>query len=216
MSSPIIAILVILFILVFVEILWRTHTVRGELSRKLIHILVGTFIAFWPFFMPFSDIQKISIALLIVIILSWRFSIFEGIHKVNRRTYGELFYPIGIGLSATLTHDKWVFAAAILHMSLADGLATIIGLRYGKTNNYKVYGQVKSIAGTLTFFVVSALITLWFLYATPQNWPMSTYAVVVFLPLTATFIENIAPLGSDNFFVPMFVIGVLGSLQRLF
>jgi dolichol kinase len=40
-------------------------------------------------------------------------------------------------------------------MSLADGLAAVIGTRYGNRQKYLVLGYTKSVLGTLTFFVVS-------------------------------------------------------------
>src|SRR5689334_3081303 len=119
MISQLVCVASIFVFLVFIEVLARKKKIHGEVSRKIIHIVVGSFIAFWPFFMSFRKVQQLSLALLLVVIFSKFFHIFKSIHAVRRFTLGELMFPIGIGLAALLTNSKWIFAAAILHMSLA-------------------------------------------------------------------------------------------------
>ena len=53
----VLAIFVVLLILVFAEYLSRFKGVHSELTRKLVHILVGAYVAFWPFFLSLSLIH---------------------------------------------------------------------------------------------------------------------------------------------------------------
>jgi dolichol kinase len=46
----------------------------------------------------------------------------------------------------------------MLHVALADGFAAIIGTKYGRAWAYKVFGQTKTIIGSMTFWVVSLCI----------------------------------------------------------
>jgi hypothetical protein len=76
----------ILILLVANEILCRQKNLEPETGRKTIHILVGSFIAFWPLYMSWREIQFLSLALLAGIFISYRFGIFGAIHNVRRRT----------------------------------------------------------------------------------------------------------------------------------
>jgi phytol kinase len=144
------------------EFWWRTRKHAGEISRKFTHITVGVFTAFWPLYLSFTEIKLLSLAYLIVVIFSKRFNVFKSVHSVERSTWGEVCFALSVGILAFLTHDKWIYAAAILQMALADGLAAIIGVSYGKRSRYTVLGQTKSVVGTATFFVVSFVILIVF------------------------------------------------------
>ena len=70
---------VIFFILVGSEVLWRRGIWRGERVRKLVHVLVGSFVAFWPWLMTWRDIEYIALAFLAVVGLSKVFKIFHAL-----------------------------------------------------------------------------------------------------------------------------------------
>lgn len=196
-------------LLVASEVLWRAKILRDEVARKFVHISVGTFVAFWPYFMSWRQIELMCLAFLAAILVSRYLHIFHAIHGVSRRTRGEIFFPVGIGLSALLMPVPIVFTAAILHLSLADGLAAVMGKQYGLLHQYKVRKYTKTLAGTATFYLVSTIIvvTTVALSGTPITWPI--VPLLVWLPLAATVIENLAVAGTDNIFVPLLVIIVL-------
>ena len=129
---PVVLSLGLIFVLLVVnELAWRKGKLEAEEARKIIHVLVGAFIAFWPLYMSWRTIQILSIILFIGIFISYKYGVFGAIHKVKRKTAGELWYPIGIGLAATLTVQPWIFTVAILHLALADGFAAVFGRKYG-------------------------------------------------------------------------------------
>lgn len=205
----------IFVLLVAVEFLWRKRRLRGERARKLIHIAVGVFVAFWPWFMPLVEIQAISLTMLIIILFSRRFNVLKGIHSVRRRTIGDILYPVTIALVAGVADSRWIFAAAMLHLGLADGLAAVVGDRIGKKNRYKVLGEVKSIAGSLTFFVVSMVIMALVILAAPNEFGGFYLPLLTLLPVAATCIENLSVRGTDNIFVPLFVALMLNQVAEL-
>jgi phytol kinase len=184
------------------ELWWRGAKVHTELSRKFIHITVGSFVAFWPFFLSWHQIELLSLAFLIVVAISKYLHILKAIHSVQRPTWGELFFAIAVGLIAFITHDKWIYMTALLQMSLADGLAAIVGLRYGKKHKYLVFGQVKSIIGTSTFFVVSLATLLIYMHFGHTN----VNLIALFcLAVVASLLENLGAWGLDNVFVPLVI-----------
>lgn len=202
------AVFAVFLIIIGSEIWWRQKQPHNEFSRKFVHITVGSFVAFWPFFLTWQQIQLLSIAFLVVVGVSKYFNLFQAIHSVQRPTHGELFFALAVGLVPFITHDKWIFMAAILQMGLADGMAAVIGERYGK-QSYLVFGHRKSLAGSLTFYIFSLMIMVFYVYGSGVN--LSPY-VVVGVAAVATGIENLAVKGLDNLLLPVFIAVALQGL----
>lgn len=198
------AVLPVFTLLLMTELLWRTNLLRGESARKTVHIVVGTYVAFWPFIISFELIRLISVAFLMVVFMSLYFGIFRAIHGVARETWGEVLFAVGIGMIATLTDQPWVFAACILHMGVADGFAALFGMRWGKGNRYMVFGHQKSIVGSTTFWICSLIITGITIYNLPYLHG-NAQTLLLWLPFAAVFAENIGIGGTDNVLVPLIV-----------
>lgn len=213
MAGALLGVCGVFVILMTDEILWRLKVLRGEASRKLVHLLVGTFIAFWPFIMTMTAIQILAVAMLVVVALSRQYHIFQGIHAIKRLTYGEYFFAISVGLTAYITDSKWIFVAAILHLSLADGLAALVGKRFGKKNHYKILTQYKSLAGTATFCLVSFVITAVCVLIDIELYTRANVWIIACLPLFATLAESVGVYGTDDLVVPLLVVGVLETIK---
>jgi phytol kinase len=188
------------------EYLRRVHLFHAEVTRKFIHITTASFIAFWPFFMTWKQIELISLLMFAGILISRYLHLFRAIHGVKRRTWGELFFAMSIGIAAVLSQSDWVFAAAMLIMGVADGFAALVGTLLDKTHRYKVFGHVKSYEGTVTFFVMSIIIL--FACSAIGHFPLSARGLL-WLALLATLFENIAVAGTDNLFVPLIIVILL-------
>lgn len=214
MIGPLIGIGGIANILIFAELLRVTKIIRhGELLRKFVHISTGMFAASWAFFMSFETIQVLCVLLLIAVIISKRLSIFKSVHDVKRLTYGEELFPIGILLAATLANSEWVYVAAVLHLGMADGLAATTGILWAKKRfKYKVWGQTKSLLGSITFYLTSLSITAAALYWGSLDMGSMAVWILVVLPVAATLLEGIAVFGTDDMLVPLLVTIVLNTL----
>ena len=198
---------IIVFVLLLInEIWWRKGHTHGEFSRKFVHITVGSFVAFWPFLLDWNEIKLLSLAFVAGVLLSKQIHLFTAIHSVQRPTRGELFFALAVGATALITQDKWIYMAALLQMSLADGLAAIIGTRYGNGNRYTVLGQAKSVYGTLTFFIASVVILVAFTNLSGQQ---LSPGFIVGLAVGASLFENIGVEGVDNLLVPVLVASML-------
>ncbi len=206
MLWPAISVFGVFVILVIAEYLSRTRRrLHSEVTRKFVHMSVGTFVASWPFYFKWWEIGLVGLAFLLVVTLSIQYNIFHSIHSVNRRSFGEILFAVAIGLLAFLDGSPWIFAVAMLHLSLADGLAAIVGTLYGKRSRYTIFGYTKSWLGTATFFVVSlGIVSAYFAVTHHVDWPL-----LVAVPLLATLVENFAVFGTDNLFVPLMVAGLL-------
>jgi phytol kinase len=204
----VLAVFVVFVILVLSEYLSRYKGMHSELTRKLVHILVGVFVAFWPFFLSWGQIQILSLSFLVVILISIKFNIFRSIHAVKRGVLGEVLFALVVGILAFIVTDKWIFAASMLHLSVADGMAAVVGLGWGDHNKYRIFGHAKSVAGSLAFFFSS--IAIMCLYVAFSDATVEA-VTLLWLPVAATIAENVAVQGSDNMVIPLLVGLVLTS-----
>jgi phytol kinase len=202
-------ILAVLALLLINEIWWRARDVHDELSRKFIHISVGSFVAFWPLFLSWQQIRLLSVAFLIAVVISKYFKVFQAIHSVQRPTWGEVFFAAAVGLVTFITEDPAVYAAALLQMSLADGLAAVFGHKYGQSQRYQVFGHTKSVLGTMTFCMVSVAI----LFGVSERFDSQLGGgLIVGVSAIAALVENLGVRGFDNLLVPVLTAVLLTYL----
>lgn len=183
---------------------------KGEGARKLVHIGVGVQAAAWPLYLDWDEIRLISIALAIGFIISMQLKIFHSIGSVSRLTYGEILFALIIGALTLVTDSPSIYAVAMLHLCLADGLAALVGLRFGGATMYKIFGSSKSIVGTFTFFIVSLTILTAYSFLAPAG--LALWWIVIGAAVAA-FLENVGVLGLDNLLVPSFIVIFLTALM---
>ena len=203
-------------ILVAEEILYKQKILQGEYLRKFVHISAGAFIAFWPWLISWRSIELISLAMLIVVLVNQRAKTIHMSGDVTRYTYGGILFPVGVLATALLTNNKVFFAVAVLNMALADGLAAVIGTAYGKRYSYKVFHQLKTVVGTMTFCYVSLIILGTGLLFAHEIIPFNSYAILLAaLPPALAALENFAVIGLDNVAVPVAVVLTLNLSQSI-
>ncbi len=204
--------LILLLSVVFlsaVEYLSRRKKYPPEITRKFIHISGGTVAAFTPWFLSWDQIEAIAVALFLVILVSRIFHVFDSINSVSRTSFGDLLFALSILVVAIIANDRLIFAAAILHMSLADGLAAIFGASWGKKTAYKILGQNKSFLGSAVFYLSSLLILVWYLLVSHTG---ASWTILIWLPAVATGLEAIGIDGADNLIVPILISLILNRL----
>lgn len=205
----IISVIVILTLICISELLWRIRDIDTEYTRKFVHISAGTFVAFWSLYLSRYQILLLSSAFVLVVVASRYTKFFKAIHSVQRPTWGELLFALSVGVIAFVADSHWIYSASLLIMSMADGMAAVIGMKFGKSNSYSMFGYAKSLAGTLTFFVVTIIILSIYAIFTPGIF--STWFIGI--ALVATALENVSIRGLDNFLVPLFVAVTLNVVH---
>jgi dolichol kinase len=202
------------------ELLINLKIIKGELARKVVHIIIAVFAATWGYYLNPTAIVLISLILVLAVVIVKKYSLLQSFRAVNRVTYGEIWFPLGIGISALMFPSPDVYALAILHMGLADGLAAVVGVKMGKNaGKFKIGKSTKSIAGTATFVAVSfsIYIAYWLSVDTLQLFsqylPLAV-AVSFSSAILVASIEVFAPKGSDNIAVPV-AAGILAVLPTL-
>jgi phytol kinase len=196
------------WVLLILLIAWLTNRFvnsDAELLRKIVHIGTGNVILFaWLLDIPASVGIAASILASGVTLLSYIFPILPAINSVGRQSFGTFFYAVSIGvLVACFWHlqQPQYAAMGILIMAWGDGLAALIGQKFGK-HKYQVFGAQKSCEGSLTMAIVSYIVcSLILLFTLGNIW--QTWLVSLLVALVATGLEAFSLLGVDNLTVPL-------------
>jgi phytol kinase len=231
--------LILVFFVIFLiflssEYLVHRRITRGELSRKYIHVLIGITLAASCFILNINQIILACIILNLSLILADRMFAFlesrkfnsgsfgahlkgafrvydESQEGVKRWTIGHLIYAIGIALVAIIFKSESLFFTTTLILALADGSAALVGKKYG-VYLFRVPGGVKSIEGSVTFFLVTVMIVALYIlvlnkgefgeYASlALGYKLAFNVVLVSGIITAS--EAIVAYGLDNVTIPL-------------
>lgn len=193
------------------EIVRRRLGISNEDSRKTYHVVHGLILAAAPFLVSYKIIIILESLLILEMILVKHFNLLPWLYKVGRISWGEYFGVAGVIVIAMMEPNKWVFLAAMLHLGIADAAAAVIGKRYGKKYQFKVFNQVKSIPGSLSFLIASIFVTTVVIVA--SNSSSSALLLLALIPPLVTLAEAASPFGSDNFVIPVLVALLLSGLR---
>ncbi|XP_009783010.1 putative phytol kinase 1, chloroplastic [Nicotiana tabacum] len=212
------------------DFLSERKLIEQNLSRKLVHILSGLlFMASWPIFSAsrwaryFASVVPLTNCLRLVI-NGLSLATDEGLLKSVTREgkpeellRGPLYYVLVLILSALLFwRESPVGVISLAMMCGGDGIADIVGRRFG---SIKIpYNKQKSLAGSLSMFVLGFLVSIGMLYYFSAlgylhlDW-VSTVERVAVVSFIATMVESlpITPTVDDNISVPL-VSMVVASL----
>jgi len=187
------------------EGLRRTTGVDTEITRKIVHIGAGQVILLaWWLHTPTWMGLTASVVFSGVALFSYRYPILPGINGVGRNSLGTFFYAISIGV---LTACFWPMGQpayavlGILVMTWGDGLAALVGQNFGR-HPYVIFGNKKSIEGSLTMALASFVVSVLVLGAIAGiTWPVLGIAAGV--AIAATLLETLSFYGLDNLTVPL-------------
>ncbi len=235
--------LVISFVAVMIVVqingaLQKRNVLPTTVTRKLVHIFVGpVFLVTWLLFSGdwyarfFAAIVPLMFVLLFYAIGSGRMKNEAFVKSMSRSgeaselLKGTLYYAMII-LIVTLL---WFYiptngiananpTALIVIGCLAggDGLADIIGRRYGKhkygASGKSVEGSIGMFVGSILFsFVLVAIFTL-----AVSNWDLAAFVVpLLIVSLVVTIVEGISPKNMDNWTIMIAVAVVLILMHGL-
>jgi phytol kinase len=172
---------------VLLEVFQRKLKIAGEYTRKIAHVITGLGTIFAYQFLTQKEFIFVTSIFLLIFIISYKRKIFNSIHQVERKTYGEITYPLGIMLIALVTYDiKILFIYGVLLLAIPDVSAYLAGRMISK--NIK-----KTYWGSFAYFITALIILI-----TGFD-PINAILIAAMLSLT----EFISPYGLDNLTVPL-------------
>src|SRR3989344_3718994 len=190
--------IVALYILVFglTEILYKKG-LQAETTRKIVHIAGGVVSALLPFFVKFEVAIALGVAFSLLLIISKHRKLLNSVHKIKDYSVGALLLAPSLTFAAAIFWpiNPLIFQGSALVLGLSDGIAGIIGKRYGK-RFYNVTG-VKTIEGSFVFFLITLCLLFWFLIIGGAYTP-SKISIVFGGALSITMVEAILGKGWDN------------------
>lgn len=196
---------------------------RLDQPRKLLHVLTGGIVFFWWTF----DTREVMAGLaafpfVVLLLLATPKSPLPllrrgplGLTSAEGHSYGLVMYAMSWTLIAYFMFDNILAASiAIAAMSFGDGMAEVVGRRYGRT----VYLKGRTVEGSFaafTFATISIALLIWFYSdvvgrtnALPELWLLFAVAVGAFVCV----LEAITPGSIDNLVVPLATGGYLMAL----
>lgn len=172
------------------------------LSRKIIHIGVSLwyFIYISLFTSPVPAVAGLLAFALFNFFVTSR-GLFSG-HaegEESRRSWGMVWYPLSVAAMVLLSHfgigTTAAFGCGLLGMGWGDGLAALVGSRFGKR---RIVGS-KTWVGTVTMLCVVTLIC----GLLTGLWGMALVCGIV-----GAVLEAVTPLDLDNISVPLGIYAV--------
>lgn len=184
-----------------------------EICRKYIHIMLSNI---WFISMAFFDnfIIAALLPILFVIInaLSYKYNLIKIMEREDKKEgIGTVYYAISLTILSLVTFyiEKPILALpGILIMGYGDGLAAVIGQSV-KSKKYNILGSTKSIAGSITMFIVSLVISICiFMFLGVEGLILKSFV----LAIVATILEGISIKGLDNITVPLIITFIVAYM----
>lgn len=181
-----------------------------EASRKFIHIMLGNwwFIAMY-YFTNILFAAFVPATFVIINYLSYKKDIIKVMEREKQDGLGTVYYAISLLILVIVSFGIYKMPSLglipNLVMAYGDGLAGLVGKGI-KSKKYKLSDTKKSVAGSITMFIISSILiggylAFWHVnefWATP-HWPL----VSVLIGFVITAIEAISAKGTDNVTVPL-------------
>ena len=197
-------------VIVFAFVLGKKTDISSETMRKIIS-------NWW--FLEISLFTTLSYALvgpIFFIISNSLFTFldwgrFIGMND-RKRNYGLIYFPVTLLLLVVLQYQGVLPSIActigVLVMGYGDGLAALIGRKWGK-RKLNIPSGGKTWLGTFVMFLVSFLVT--FIGLLMTSLPLgSVVGVSLLVGAVSAFVEAITPLGLDNLTVPLLAAFIEG------
>jgi len=192
----------------------KKRGISSEVSRKLVHILLSNWIIlalFW--FDAVWAVLVVPACFVVLNFYSYHKGLFKGIEREEGNTLGTVWYAVSLFLLclAGWTLDMpWMAACAILAMGYGDGLAALVGTRFGRRYFPAPYAE-KTLEGSLTVLLFSGLsVGLVCAFFAPGIAIAAAFSCGVI----AMAAELYSPRGLDNLTLPLSVGLVIFLMTR--
>lgn len=193
-----------------------------ELARKLLHVGMGLVTLTFPLMFrtawPVIALAALAVAAMLAL-RHWaplRARLGGVVHDVDRESRGEIYFPLGVAAVFTLAAGVPIlYVVPVMLLTLADATAALVGVRYGTLKVETVDGMVKSVEGSLAFFVVAFLCTHLTLLLTTHVGRVETLLIGLEIGFLVMLVELVAWRGLDNLFIPLFSFALLYEIEYL-
>lgn len=200
--GSLIALVYILLLLGSAEFLRHRRGYSSDFTRKVIHIGVGMLAWAVPFLFdePWLFIAA-CILFMIIDFLDWRFGFLSSMSSSNPSNLGTVYFPLA---AAVVVYIFWdtppIMVAALMPLAWGDGLAPVIGKRFGR-HTFTVKGNVRSLEGSIGFFIATVFTTwlaLWIIPGMPEITALQALPPALIVGFFTAIVEAVTIWGLDN------------------
>lgn len=176
------------------EVIDRHFKLGKHGARKVSHVLGAIAACLLVFIINMEQIVVLGLIFCLVLYIVRRYRLVKSLYKIDRQSYGELLFPLGVSTAALLSPSDNVYIAVILVMGLADTMAEIVGTRLG-WRRFKIMGCTKSLGGNAAFAITAFAIFL------SLGFGDSLIALAAIIAMASA--EALSGYGTDNFTIPL-------------
>jgi dolichol kinase len=224
------SVVLLLGVLWGVSRLARAVGLAPELARKAIHISLGLYCLTFPWLFPtaWEVVATCTLAVAVFIAARGRLRsrIGEGLHAVDRVSYGEVLFAAAVALLFVLKDGHWItvndlgpppmgpvlYVLPLLMLTLCDAASAVVGSQYGR-RTFRVERGRKSWEGVAVFVTSGWLLSL-IVYLLLTD--IDRREVILLAFVTAAFgalLEASSWRGLDNLFIPLGLYFLLANLS---
>ena len=158
-------VVIYIFLIFLLSIIYKIFNPNNkEALRKIIHIGIGPLIPLAKYLGVDQESALYFTGIVsLLILLNYRYTLFPNIEDVDRKSFGTLFYCFSLFILIYLfwNKDPTSLIAGFFIMTFGDGLAGLIG-KNSKSKSWYLLKQKKSLFGTITMFITSLVVIVWF------------------------------------------------------
>lgn len=210
--------------------LGRRASLPAELSRKLIHVSLGLYsLTFpWVFERPWEVWATCGLAVLVFAAARrgrLRGQLGEGLHGVDRTSFGEILFAFSVALLFQLREGHFVletegrapgfplmlYILPLLILTLCDAACALVGRSYGRAN-FRVESGMKTWEGVAVFLVTAWLLSLIALLLLSDIDRGQAVLIALVAALFGAVLEASSWRGLDNLFIPLGLYFILANL----
>ena len=233
--ATVISIVILLALVQINALMQKKGKVSQIITRKFVHIFAGpVFVITWMLFS--GEIISHYLAVIVPLLFVLQFvAIGTGVMKnesfvssmsrsgdPRELLQGTLYYSIAMVLmtffwfyipSTGINNANPTALLIIGCISGGDGLADIIGRKFGGEKKFGIKGSEKTIIGSIGMLVgsilVSSILVLIFSLEVPHFNIVTLILPIIVVSIVATVVEALSPKGTDNFTIFLAVIIVI-------
>ena len=198
-------------VMLLAESAYRFMHLPTEWTRKIAHIGAGIIALTYPIYIDNHWIVLgLTLSFTFILFVSKKQGIFPSIFAVERKSFGELFFVWSTWLLFLLyktTGNGLYFYLPFAIVVFADPAAALIGQSF-PIKHYAIKGHQKSLGGSITFFIFSLFLTLFFVPATNFD-NINFWIFAIIFAFIVTIVEAVSFKGVDNISIPLTAIVLL-------
>lgn len=192
-------------LLALAESLRRRLGLDASLTRKVIHIGVG--MSSWTLHGLFDRPHFFLLGCVffgLLTFLDWKYGFVASMSSSDATNLGTVYFPLAAGAVALLLWETPpLMVAALMPLTWGDGVAPVVGQRYGR-HPYTVAGHQRTLEGSFGFFAAALLFTwlaLWLIPGSPTVTARAALLPALLVALTTAITEAVSIRGLDNLLV---------------